>query len=138
MNYVAGKAMKVSAIAPGDAESDVIPCGLVMQLHEHIDQWTKLWVDEKRRHPDLWDGIDLGASLKPIGVEELSEVCCTYRDGAGLGLDVFNPKLMLSLDRGYMQRGVVLMHKFEEDAVLPLAWSNLVIFHAKRAEAPDL
>ena len=106
--------------------------GFLSQLNEHVAAWTELWCDTERHHPDIWKNVDLGEPLWPIQADELAQVCCTYRDNAGLGLDVLNPKLLLSLDGPFMHRAVDLMHKFEEVGELPANWTNLVVFQPKK------
>ena len=94
----------------GDGEGLVGPQLLVNQ----IGTWLPLWLDPRRANAkQLADQEDKGEPLPRPSLEEVDNVCKTYKHTAGLGHDCINPKAILQLPVDLRVRFIDLLMAFE-------------------------
>ena len=65
------------------------------------------------------------------GLEEVYDVCKTYKSTAGLGHDCINPKAILQLPGELRTRFIDLLMAFEAELVNPLCWPHMMVLRPK-------
>ena len=112
----------------GDGEGLAGPQLLVNQM----GTWLPLWLDPRRANAkQLADQEDMGEPLPRPSLEEVDNVCKTYKHTAGLGHDCINPKAILQLPVDLRVRFIDLLMMFEAKLVKPLNWSHMMVLRPK-------
>ena len=112
----------------GDGEGLAGPQLLVNQM----GTWLPLWLDPRRANAkQLADQEDMGEPLQRPSLEEVDNVCKTYKHTAGLGHDCINPKAILQLPVDLRVRFIDLLMAFEAKLIKPLNWSHMMVLRPK-------
>ena len=112
----------------GDGEGLAGPQLLVNQM----GTWLPLWLDPRRANAkQLADQEDMGEPLPRPSLEEVDNVCKTYKHTAGLGHDCINTKASLQLPVELRVRFIDLLMAFEAKLVKPLSWSHMMVLRPK-------
>ena len=112
----------------GDGEGLAGPELLLNQM----GTWLPLWVDPRRANAkQLADQEDMGQPLPRPSLEEVDNVCKTYKHTAGLGHDCINPKAILQLPVDLRVRFIDLLMAFEAKLIKPLNWSHMMVLRPK-------
>ena len=112
----------------GDGEGLAGPQLLVNQM----GTWLPLWLDPRRANAkQLADQEDVGEPLPRPSLEEVDNVCKTYKHTAGLGHDCINPKAILQLPVELRVRFIDLLMAFEAKLVKPLNWAHMMVLRPK-------
>ena len=112
----------------GDGEGLAGPQLLVNQM----GTWLPLWLDPRRANAkQLADQEDMGERLPRNSLEEVDNVCKTYKHTAGLGHDCINPNAILQLPAELRVRFIYLLMAFEAELVKPLSWSHMMVLRPK-------
>ena len=89
--------------------------------------WLPLWLDPRRANAkQLADQEDMGEPLPRPSLEDVDNVCKTYKHTEGLGHDCINPKAILQLPVDLRVRFIDLLMMFEAKLVKPLNWSHMM------------
>ena len=101
-------------------------------LVNQMGTWLPLWLDPRRANAkQLADQEDMGEPLPRPSLEEVDNVCKTYKHTAGLGHDCINPKAILQLPVELRVRFIDLLMAFEAQLVKPLSWSHMMVLRPK-------
>ena len=112
----------------GDGEGLAGPQLLVNQM----GTWLPLWLDPRRANAkQLADQEEVGEPLPRPTLEEVDNVCKTYKHTAGLGHDCISPKAILKLPVELRVRFIDLLMAFEAKLVKPLNWSHMMVLRPK-------
>ena len=91
-----------------------------------------MWLDSRRANAkQLADPEDVEEPLPRPSLEEVDDVCKTYKSTAGLGHDCINPKAILQLPVELRVRFIDLLMAFEAKLVKPLCWSHMMVLRPK-------
>ena len=112
-------------VGDGDGDGLAGPQLLVKQIGE---AWLPLWLDSRRANAkQLADQEDVGEPLPRPSLEEVDNVCKTYKHTAGMGHDCINRKAILQLPVQMRVRFIDLLMAFEAKLVKPLSWSHMMV-----------
>ena len=83
-------------------------------LVKQMETWLPLWLDGRRANAkQLADQEDWREPLPRLSLEEVDDVCKTYKSTAGLGHDCINIKAILQLQVELRVRFIDLLMAFE-------------------------
>ena len=104
-------------------------------LVNQMGTWLPLWLDPRRANAkQLADQEDMGEPLSRPSLEEVDNVCKTYKHTAGLGHDCINLKAILQLPDDLRVRFIDLLMMFEAKLVKPLNWSHMMVLSPSHLE----
>ena len=89
------------------------------------------WIRAETTAKQLADQEDMGEPLPRPSLEEVDNVCKTYKHTAGLGRDCINRKAILQLPVELRARFIDLLMAFEAELVNPLSWSHMMVLRPK-------
>ena len=97
-------------------------------LANQMGTWLLLWLDPRRANAkQLADQENMGESLPRPSLEEVDNVCKTYKHTAGLGQDCINPKAILQLPVELRLRFIDLL----AELIKSLSWSHMMVLRPK-------
>ena len=124
----AGHAFSKAGIDDGEHGGLAGPELLVNQLRT----WLPLWLDGRRANAkQLAEQEDWGELLPRPSLEEVDDVCKTYKSTAGLGHDCINTKAILQLPVELRVRFIDLLMAFHAKLVKPLCWAHMMVLRPK-------
>ena len=95
-------------------------------------EWRGRWCSAARGQEDLpLTGAQDLPLLEPISLELFDQVCATYPDRLGLGVDCIHPRSFLQLPGDMRSRLIDIMHAWERRPVRPKHWLTLFVFQPK-------
>ena len=84
-----------------------------------LEQWTPLWQSARKESAPPQARAWQGPALPPLVFERFIEVLSLYKEGAGLGIDDFNPRSWLLLPKDFLERFLDILHAWEANPHMP-------------------
>ena len=101
-------------------------------LVKQMETWLPLRLDGRRAAAkQLADQEEVGEPLPRPSLEEVDDVCKTYKSMAGLGHDCINPKAVLQMPVELRVRFIDLLVAFEAKLVKRLCWAHMMVLRPK-------